>query len=501
MSNLILNVDDTEAARYAKTRILVRAGFEVIEAETGADALELAESRRPALVLLDVKLPDINGFEVCRRLKENNATETILVLQTSASYVGTSDKIRALEGGADNYLFEPIEPEELVANVKALLRLSTVERKLREMDRRKNEFLAMLAHELRNPLGPIRSSVELLCILEPNASKVQENARATILRQTDHMVRLIDDLLDVARISQGKINLRQEEVRLKSVVHTAIESAKPIIDRYGHQLVVDLPEQDSVLTGDSVRLAQVVSNLITNAAKFTPQGGRVDVTAWQDQGEFVIQIQDNGIGLSQEESRSIFELFNQAQHLPGRAREGLGIGLALVKALTEMHLGSIAVTSAGANAGSTFEVRLPASASASVREAAGEGPAVAIEPRRILIVDDNRDAADMLSSLFEAQGHQVRTLYDGRAAVDAAGQFRPHVVILDLALPDMSGYDVAKDLRGMPELAAVLILAVSGYGQEADKQRTLDGGFDGHFTKPVPFGSLSELIQQHRPHG
>ncbi|HEX8603707.1 MAG TPA: hybrid sensor histidine kinase/response regulator, partial [Pseudoduganella sp.] len=276
---LILNVDDTDAARYAKTRILQRAGFHVIEAGSGGEALQMVREQRPDLVLLDTKLPDINGFEVCRQLKHDPDTSMVLVLQTSASYLSSPDKVRALDSGADNYLFEPIEPEELVANVRALLRLSRVERELREMDQRKDEFLAILAHELRNPLGPIRNAVELLRSLDPHSSPAQENARRVILRQTDHMVRLVDDLLDVSRISQGKITLRRAEVELCGLLRSAAETADPNIAARQHVLAVKLPDHDIWVDGDSVRLTQVVGNLLNNAAKFTAPGGRIVLSA------------------------------------------------------------------------------------------------------------------------------------------------------------------------------------------------------------------------------
>jgi two-component system, sensor histidine kinase len=500
-SDLILNVDDTEAARYAKTRILTRAGFRVIEAENGTDAIEMASTHQPALVLLDVKLPDINGFEVCRILKSTKTTQTVLVLQTSASYIGTGDKIRALEEGADNYLFEPIEPEELIANVKALLRLARVERELRDMDRRKNEFLAMLAHELRNPLGPIRNAVELLRLLEPSASKVQENARATILRQTDHMVRLIDDLLDVARISQGKINLQLEEIGIKSIIHAAVESAKTVIDRYQHELVITLPEQDTLLTADGVRLSQVVSNLLTNAAKFTPKNGKLLVSAAQEGSEIVIRVQDNGIGLTSEDASSIFELFSQAGHLPERVQDGLGIGLALVKALVELHHGSVHVTSKGQGAGSTFEIRLPAKSSKAAKTPGSLLEQASPARHRIMIVDDNRDAVDMLATLLEVQGHETTKAYDARSAVTLAKGFHPDIAILDIGLPDMSGFELAKALRGLPGMDTALLLALSGYGQESDKQQSRDAGFNGHLTKPISFDALNKFIHDHSAGG
>lgn len=235
---LILNVDDSDGARYAKSRILKRAGFKVIEASNGGDALLRARQDRPNLILLDVKLPDINGLEVCRQLKGGTETNTILVLQTSASCIGSADKIRALDGGADNYLVEPIEADELIANVKALLRLGRVERALRDVDRRKDEFLATLAHELRNPLGPIRTALALLCKLDPVVPAVQDNARRTIGRHTDHLVRLVDDLLDVSRISQGKISLQWESVSLASVIRSALETSSHSVEARGHALDV-----------------------------------------------------------------------------------------------------------------------------------------------------------------------------------------------------------------------------------------------------------------------
>jgi signal transduction histidine kinase len=317
---LILNVDDTDAARYAKTRILQRAGLRVIEAGSGTEALRLAQEESPDLVLLDTKLPDINGFEVCRRLKQNPLTTPVLVLQTSASYLASPDKVRALDSGADNYLFEPIEPEELVANVRALLRLGRVERELRDMDRRKDEFLAILAHELRNPLGPIRNAVELLRSLDPHSSPAQENARQVILRQTDHMVRLVDDLLDVSRISQGKITLRRAEVELCALLKSAVETADPNIRARHHALTLQLPDHTIWVDGDSVRLTQVVGNLLNNAAKFTPPGGRIALSVCTEGDAAAIRVTDNGIGIAAEQAGSIFDLFAQAGHAPDRVQ-------------------------------------------------------------------------------------------------------------------------------------------------------------------------------------
>jgi two-component system, sensor histidine kinase len=492
---LILNVDDTEAARYAKTRILTRAGFIVIEASTGSEALLRAHQDRPDLVLLDIKLPDINGFEVCRRIKENTATQAILVLQTSASYIASADKIRALEGGADNYLFEPIEPEELVANVRALLRLSHAERELREVDRRKDVFLATLAHELRNPLAPILTAVELLRLLDPDVPPSQERARRTILRQTNYMIRLVDDLLDVSRITNGKIVLKKERVQLHGFVNAAAETVASIMDQRNHALSVEWPAEDVWVVGDSVRLAQIVANLLNNAAKFTPLGGEIALTAEQDGKHVRIRVRDNGIGLSPENAASIFDLFVQAGHAPDRAQDGLGIGLSLVRGLVELHGGTVKATSPGEGLGSTFEVSLPLAAPG--QPASDDSVPMGDMPtahRRILVVDDNVDGAEMIRSLLEMQGHILETAHTGVDAIARMRTFHPEVVILDIGLPDISGLELARRLRAMEGMEAVRLIALSGYGKKEDKDAARLAGFDFHLTKPVSNDALASAI-------
>lgn len=493
--SLILNVDDCDGARYAKTRTLELAGFTVIEAATGGEALQRAKADRPDLVLLDVKLPDINGFEVCRLLKDNAVTQPILVLQTSASYISAADKIRALDDGADNYLFEPIEPEELVANVKALLRLGRAERELREADRRKDVFIATLAHELRNPLGPIRNSVELLKLLDPQASPVQTRAREIILRQTSQLARLVDDLLDVSRITQGTIALRKAPVELKAFIEAAIETMAPFVQSRQHVLALDLPPDPVWIEGDSIRLAQIVGNLLHNAAKFTPPGGQLSIVARQTGDDVCISVTDNGIGIAAGDAALIFDLFSQASHAPDRAQDGLGIGLSLVKNLVELHDGTIETRSSGAGQGSTFEVRFP-----EYREKAGPSVeltpnASAAAPRRILIVDDNKDAATMLSALLELSGHAVQMRFNGADAIECAGSFQPDTVFLDIGLPDMTGYDVAQRIRQIAGLKDVMLIALTGYGQEKDKQAAANAGFNRHVSKPVDFAMLDQLLR------
>ena len=493
--SLVLNVDDNDGARYAKSRILTRAGLQVIEAASGGEALRVAQERHPDLVLLDMKLPDIHGMEVCRMLKQDAATSSILVLQTSASYLSSADKIRALDGGADNYLFEPIEPEELVANVKALLRLGRVERQLRESDRQKDEFLATLAHELRNPLGPICNAVELLRHLGSDAPQQQEQARDTIIRQTNHLVRLVDDLLDVSRINQGKITLQREPTELSAFVGTALETAQPIMEARQHALLVSLPPQIVTLYGDSVRLAQIVGNLLHNAAKFTPVGGQVSLTALLDGDMLVLRVADSGIGIASESAARIFELFVQAQHVPDRVQDGLGIGLSLVRKLVELHGGAVSVSSEGVGQGSTFEVRLPVMQASNPEPATPAAPVVApaSSSYRILVVDDSTDSATMLCELLEINGHTVMTSHNGRDAIACAAGFHPDIVFLDIGLPDMTGYEVAARLRRLPAVGKAKLIALTGYGQEKDKQDAKAAGFDHHLVKPINFDALMAL--------
>jgi signal transduction histidine kinase len=491
---LILNVDDSDAARYAKTRILTRAGFRVIEAASGEEALAKCASENPILVLLDTKLPDISGFDVCRHLKQNKSTAYILVLQTSASYVGTPDKVRALDCGADNYLFEPIEPEELVANVRALLRLGRVERELRDVDRRKDEFLAILAHELRNPLGPIRNAVELLRMTEPSPSPMQEHARQIILRQTDHMVRLVDDLLDVSRISQGKIALRRAPLDLCSVVRAAVETSLPNIEARQHKLNMDMPGE-LWLDGDSVRLTQVVGNLLNNAAKFTPPGGTIGVSVLREGDMAVVRVQDHGIGIAPQQIASIFNLFAQAGHAPDRVQDGLGIGLSLVRTLVQLHGGTVAATSEGENKGSIFEIRLPASDVTLTGNAADAnvGDATA-QHLRILVVDDNVDSANIIASLLQLAGHETHVAHSAHEAIEAAQALRPDIIFLDIGLPDMRGEEAATRIRALPDLNSTVLIALTGYGQDKDRAAAIAAGFDLHLTKPVTFDILTDTI-------
>lgn len=672
---LILNVDDNDGARYVKTRILANAGFQVEEAANGTDALEMVGRRLPALVLLDVKLPDINGIEVCRRIKSEAATANVLVLQTSAALTGRDDKIRGLEGGADNYLAAPIEADELVANVRALLRLQQtrfelanseerfrqlaeniddvfwmfnlddgallyvsdaysrlwgrpgadlasrpddwmasidpqdrpalaqrwnallalapydeeyrvigpggttrwvrdraflvrdaserpyriaritsditgrkeLESRLRAADENKNDFLATLAHELRNPLSPIRTAVELLGHQEadvdaqgggPSIAEVHARARAVISRQVDHLTHLVDDLLDVARISEGKLTLRQQAVELHGVFTAALETAAPMLEKRQHTLQVTLPPQPLWVWGDAVRLTQSIGNLLHNAAKFTSPRGAIALSAEaieQDrQGAVRIVVSDNGIGIASANLPRIFDMFAQGAFAPDRAHDGLGIGLSLVATLVKMHGGELGASSDGVGMGSRFTITLPLIAAPAVNgggaaapspdlatagaehaearyaaSAPGDGDSdlhakhlhadadadAASAALSIILVDDNVDSAEMMCDLLAALGHHAVLAHDGAGALALAARQAPDVMILDIGLPDMDGSELARRLRAMPALAATRLVAHTGYGAPHDRDKTRAAGFDVHLVKPASIEQLQAALR------
>lgn len=369
---------------------------------------------------------------------------------------------------------------------------------LREADRRKDQFLAMLSHELRNPLAPVRTAARLLSAPGATAQQVQR-AREVIERQTHHMSLLLDDLLDAARITQGKLVLKPELIALQEVVDAALESARPALDDKGHRLEVELPAEPVWLYADPVRLAQVLSNLLTNAAAYTPEGGRIGLRASVQGSLLELAVRDNGEGIAPEALDSIFSMFVQARSssIAGRPPGGMGIGLAIVKGLVELHGGQVQASSAGLGEGSVFTVRLPLQpgASASMQEGGPTtGPAVQSRSRRILVADDNLDAADMLASLLMLQGHEVALASDGVKALEQAQTFRPDVALLDIGMPGLDGYEVAERLRKDIALPGLRLVALTGWGQASDRARALAAGFDVHFTKPVDLDALYRWI-------
>jgi PAS domain S-box-containing protein len=753
-----LLVDDTEANRYAVGRMLRRAGFEVIEAATGEDALRLAGTHADlALVVLDVRLPDIDGYEVCRRLKADPRTAPVIVLQMSASFVRPEDQAAGLDSGADGYLVQPVDERLFSSTVGALMRaraaeqalrqseatlgavldalpvgvviadadgrllrdnaanrqlwgvppqttsweqygqwvgyrpetgerlraedwamsrallhgevvhdelvecerfgtgerrlflnnaapvrdpsgkiiggvvaeqdvterlttlralregeerlrltlagahagvwetnlqtgqavwspemfellgvdptlapsfaffrslilpedraecdrtfaqslqtsgnfdlefricrpsdgrivwLSAVgrvecdasgtpciarginqditgrkqaEESLREADRRKDEFLATLAHELRNPMAAIRSAIDLLQVGPGGTGSGPDREVVEMLdRQATQVTHLLDDLLDVSRISRGKITLRRERIELAAVLRHAVETAGPLCRAKQQVLTASLPDEPLAVHADVTRLTQVVGNLLNNASKFTPAGGRVMLSATREGEQAVIRVRDDGIGIPPDQVERVFDLFTQVDNTPGRVNAGLGIGLSLVQRLVQMHGGDVSAHSEGEGRGSEFVVRLPLMT----------GPAPAAEPdtsaprrtgvrRRILVVDDNRDSIRALAKLLSLRGHEVHTAFDGLEAVDAAERVRPDAILLDIGLPGIDGYEAARRIRGRIAAARPLMVALTGWGQDEDRARSRDAGFDAHLVKPVSVDILCQLL-------
>jgi PAS domain S-box-containing protein len=369
---------------------------------------------------------------------------------------------------------------------------------LREADRRKDEFLATLAHELRNPLAPIRNGLQLLSLAQPG-SDAAEQARAMMERQTKHLVRLVDDLLEVARISTGKLDLRKEPVELAAVLGSAIEASRPLIESAGHALRIDLPPEVITLDADPVRLAQVMANLLNNAAKYTEPNGSIELGVRRAGAQVEISVRDNGIGIEPAMLARVFDLFMQSGDAPSRAQGGLGIGLTLARTLVELHGGTIEARSPGAGKGSEFTVRLPVlSSRAQPRKAQSpeQGQAQRVKARRVLVVDDNVDAAMSLGMLLTAMGHEVQVLHDGAAAVENACANRPDLLLLDLTMPGLDGLRVAQRLRADPRCAGMRIVAITGHGREDDFRRSREAGFDDHVVKPVAPERLSSLLAQ-----
>ena len=364
---------------------------------------------------------------------------------------------------------------------------------LQRLDRHKDQFLAMLGHELRNPLAPIRNALEILA--HDSDRETQERARAIIGRQTEHLVRLVDDLLDVSRIMYGKIDLRRERADLASAVTRGVEAAQPALDAHGHRLETRLPSEPLHVVGDVVRLAQVVTNLLTNAAKYTPTPGRIELALTREGAEAVLAVRDPGIGIPPDLLPRIFDFFVQGDLPLARSGGGLGIGLTLVRHLVALHGGSVKAESAGEWQGTTFTVRLPLVAGPGERTAA-PGGAESEARHRVLVVDDNVDAAESLASLLELWGHEAHALHDGPSVVPAVTRLRPDVVLLDIGLPGLDGYEVARELRALDGHPVRLLAAITGYGQPEDRRRSAAAGFDVHLTKPVDPARLRELIAE-----
>jgi signal transduction histidine kinase len=499
-ARIVLADDNGDMRAYV--RDLLAPFYSVEAVSDGEQALAAARRLRPDLILSDVMMPRLDGMELLKALRADESLKDIPVILLSAR-AGESSRIEGLDSGADDYLVKPFVARELLARVGAsieLIRIRTEsERRLRlaltqlqAADRQKDEFLAMLAHELRNPLSPIFTAAEVLSRTvseEPHAKA----AIATIKRQVTQLTRLVDDLLDVSRITQGRIELKRETLELSSVITLAVETVEPLLREKHHEVSITAGYESLHVIGDFARLVQCVVNVLTNAAKYTDDGGRIRIETRADSTHAFIVVSDTGAGMSSELLPRIFDLFVQSERTLDRAQGGLGIGLSVVKKLLQMHGGEIQARSPGVGKGSTFEIKLPRVAPPSASSAGPETRKVL--PRRVFIVDDNTDAADSLAELLRIDGHEALAVHSPAEALERIGSFHPDIALLDIGLPDMDGFELVRRLRERPALARVKFVALTGYGQLEDRRRVRESGFDDHLIKPIDLDALDRILR------
>ncbi|HKO21800.1 MAG TPA: response regulator [Candidatus Eisenbacteria bacterium] len=523
----ILMVDDQPAKLLSYEAILGPLGENLIKASSGTEALEKLLRTDIAVVLIDVHMPDLDGFELAQMIHQHPRHQRAALIFVSAVHMTDIDRLRGYEVGGVDYVSVPIVPEILRARVSVFAdlyrktqeleqlneelerrvsertsaleasteRLRESEDALRETDRRKDEFLAMLAHELRNPLAPIRNSVEYLRMRAEEDPSVRWS-HDVIDRQIDHLTRLVDDLLDVSRITRGRLEIRRERSDLGEILRGAVDTIQAPIQERGQTLHVSLPPEPIWVDADVVRMTQIFLNLLDNASKFTPAGGAIWLRSERAGGDAVVRLKDTGAGITAEELPQLFQMFYQIRRSSTGSQGGLGIGLALVRRLVELHGGSVEASSEGHEQGAEFVVRLPALADVAPAEANGTPQAEVALPatRRVLVVDDNVDSAESLAMLLRLGGHEIETAYDGFQAVAAAERFLPDLILLDIGLPGMDGYEVAARLREGSAGRELVLIAVTGWGQEEDRRRSREAGFDAHLTKPVDMAALTRLV-------
>jgi signal transduction histidine kinase len=501
---LLLSPTTRDAA--TSCALLERAGLECRPCSSLVEVCsELARGAAAVVVPEEAVLRD--GTEaLAAALRDQPPWSNLPVLILTAAGRTSDRRLQALlELGDVTLLKRPLEIGEFLNAVRAALRdrrrqyqarahmaeLARQAEALREADRRKDEFLAMLAHELRNPLAPIRNGLQVLRMADEDRELI-ERTWGLLDRQVGHLGRLVDDLLDVSRITRGKVELRMEPTELGPVLTAAVETARPLIDAKRHHLTVTQPGRPVRVSADAVRLTQVVGNLLNNAAKYSEEGATIALSLAVEGPEAVVRVRDTGVGIAPEMLPRVFDLFTQIDRTLDRAQGGLGIGLTLVKSLVEMHGGTVEVAS-GIGTGSEFTVRLAllSGAGAPVGAAAPERPTAR---RRVLVVDDNHDAGDSLGDLLELSGHEVRVTRSGPQALEVAREFRPDVGLLDIGLPGMSGYELAGRLRAEGYGSVMLLIALTGYGQDEDRRRTHEAGFDHHLTKPADLRQLADLL-------
>jgi signal transduction histidine kinase len=564
----VLLVDDQPARLLTYESILSELGQNLVSANSGLEALEKLMKDEFAVVLLDVSMPDMDGFEAATLIHQHPRFEKTPIIFVTGVHISELDRLKGYKVGAVDYVSIPVVPEILRSKVAVLVELhlkrrelqelnrtlglanerlaqanttlqvektreletlnrvlqranqelesanrslqtevterTRVELALKEADRHKDEFLAMLAHELRNPLAPIHNAVALMH-RSPLADPQLVWSRDVIGRQLAHLTRLVDDLLDVSRITRGKININKEVLALGTLVARTVETVQPLFEQRGHLLTVEIPDGAMAVLGDPTRLMQALGNVLGNAAKYTERGGRIALSAIRVDSEVEIRVRDNGIGIPPDLMPMIFNLFTQLDRTSGPAQSGLGIGLALVQRLVEMHGGSVTAYSEGPARGSEFVIRLPLfigessgpeqhqlNTLSALEQSMNEGNTRT--QRRILVADDNNDALESLATLLQLSGHQVYTAANGALALESAEANRPEVALLDIGMPKLDGYEVARRIRAQPWGARITLVALTGWGQDSDRKRSQEAGFDSHLVKPLDLDKLTELL-------
>jgi len=534
----ILLVDDQPARLMSYDVILSELDYNLVHARSGIEALKHLMNGDFAVVLLDVNMPEMDGFETASLIHQHPRYEKTPIIFVTGVHVTDMDRLRGYKLGAFDYVYIPVVPEILRAKVAVLVELYDKRRELqhlndelaetnaalaqanqalvtekerelnklnaslqsandalRQADRRKDEFLAMLAHELRNPLAPLRMVADMMGPSDSVAPKHDEMLQ--IMRhQVQVMIRLVDDLMDVSRVTRGKILLQRRPADLRDIIRDAVEISRPLIDGGKHELALHLPPTPLMVNVDAVRIAQVVANVLNNAAKYTPDGGRISIEAEAEDGSAVVRVRDNGIGMPPDLIPDLFNLFVQGDVQSSRAKGGLGIGLSLVRDLVKLHDGDVSATSAGVGRGSLFSIRLPIFTGVDTRKTR-EAPTPttsALVHKRVLIVDDNESACAAVKFAVEMLGAEALGVHDAHTALQRIGEFRPTIVFLDLGLPGMDGHELAREIRRNGSLVQPRLVAITGWGHEQVRVLSREAGIDEHLVKPIGIKDVERLL-------
>ena len=557
----ILLVDDQPARLLTYQSVLSELGQNLVCARSGVEALDKLMREEFAVVLLDVSMPEMDGFEAARLIHEHPRFEKTPIIFVTGVHVTDLDRLKGYKVGAVDYVSIPVVPEILRSKVAVLVELYCKRREMRELnrnlahanerlaeanttlqaektrelkafnatlqranteleranrslqsevaeraraeqalkeaDRHKDEFLAMLAHELRNPLAPILNAVQLMR-MKPMPDAQLSRSRDVIERQLSHLTRLVDDLLDVARITRGRINLSPEPIELAALIARAVETVQPLIQERGHEFTTEIPAGTLRVNADPLRLTQALGNVLGNAAKYTERGGRITLSVCRQGADVEIRVRDTGIGIPAEVLPRIFDLFTQLDRRSDHSHTGLGIGLALVRRLLQMHDGTISAHSEGTGRGSEFLIRLPllleTTQSTNGSQSSARTDDAPPVRRRILVADDNADALETLATVLELGGHEVFSAANGSLALESAERHLPEVALLDIGMPLLDGYEVARRIRAQAWGKRITLVALTGWGQDSDRRRSQEAGFDSHLVKPLDLEKLTQLL-------